>query len=87
MCRGNVGMWQKTAVLRDLPIFMAVGKQDPLIPYAHAQTCAHTLEAAGANLAYHEYDTGHKLNSQGMRDLKAWWRQFTEPFAPSPLLR
>ena len=31
------------------------------------------LETAGADVEYHEYDTGHKLNAQGMRELKAWW--------------
>lgn len=72
---GECGDAVKTAVLRDLPIFMAVGKQDPLIPYERAQACAQTLTEAGANLNYHDYETGHKLNAQGMRDLKAWWQQ------------
>lgn len=74
---GECGNVAETAVLRDLPIFMAVGKQDPLIPYALAQSCAETLTAAGTALTYHEYDTGHKLNAQGMRDLKNWWQQFS----------
>ncbi len=63
----------ETEVLRDLPIFMAVGKEDPFIPYARAQGCAQTLQATGADLTYREYDAGHRLNAQGMRDLKAWW--------------
>jgi len=66
-----------TAVLRDLPIFMAVGKQDPLIPYERAQAAAQTLTTAGANLTYLEQDTGHKLTAEGFRALKTWWRQFT----------
>lgn len=60
--------------LDTLPVFMAVGKADPLIPYVRSQACARTLRSAGANLTYHEYDTGHKLNAQGMRDLQAWWQ-------------
>ncbi|MFO7684054.1 MAG: dienelactone hydrolase family protein [Chloroflexota bacterium] len=67
----------RTAVLRDLPIFMAVGKQDPLIPFQRAQTCAQTLTAAGAHLTYVEQNTGHKLSAEGVRALKAWWQQFT----------
>ena len=59
--------------LHDLPIFMAVGQRDPLIPYGRAGTCAQTLRTAGADLTYHEYDTGHKLNIQGIRNLKQWW--------------
>jgi phospholipase/carboxylesterase len=63
----------ETAVLRDLPIFMAVGKEDPLIPYLRARACAEALEAAGAALTYGEYEMGHRLNAAATRDLKAWW--------------
>lgn len=63
----------ETAVLRDLPIFMAIGREDPLIPYDRAQTCAQTLQQAGAALTVREYDTGHRLNADGMHDLKKWW--------------
>ena len=61
--------------LVDLPIFMAVGKRDPLIPTERAAGCAQTLVMAGSNLEYHEYDTGHKLNATGMADLQAWWSE------------
>lgn len=61
--------------LVDLPIFMAVGKRDPLIPSERVAGCAQTLVMAGSNLEYHEYDTGHKLNSTGMADLAAWWAE------------
>ncbi|MCB8982695.1 MAG: dienelactone hydrolase family protein [Ardenticatenaceae bacterium] len=65
----------ETAVLRDLPVFMAVGREDQLIPYERAQACAQTLRAAGADLTYREYDTGHRLNASGMHDLKDWWSE------------
>jgi len=65
----------ETAVLRGLPIFMAVGIEDPYIPHSRAQNCAQTLLDTGADLAYHEYETGHRLNAQGVRDLKAWWAE------------
>lgn len=63
----------RMAPLRGMPIFMAVGREDPLIPRARSVACAQTLQAAGADLEYQEYDTGHKLNADGMRDLQAWW--------------
>jgi phospholipase/carboxylesterase len=59
--------------LRELPIFMAVGTNDPLIPREQSSECALTLRQAGAQLTYREYNTGHKLNSQGFQDLRAWW--------------
>jgi predicted esterase len=58
-----------------MPIFIAVGKGDETIPYAKAKQAADVLRAAGAGLTYHEYDTGHKLNAQGMRDLTGWWSE------------
>lgn len=63
----------ETRALKGLPIFMAVGKEDTLIPFKRTQSCAQTLRMAGADLDYHEYETGHRLNAQGMRDLRAWW--------------
>jgi len=59
--------------LQDLPVFMAAGTQDERVPLATARTSAKAVQAAGAALAYKEYDVGHKLNAQGMRDLKNWW--------------
>lgn len=61
--------------LADLPIFMAVGRQDPRIPYSRSLACAQTLNLAGADLDYHEYDMAHRLNAEAMRDLKAWWQR------------
>jgi phospholipase/carboxylesterase len=63
--------------LIDLPVFMAVGKQDPTIPVQLARNSGKTVIAAGANLEYHELDTGHKLNSDGMQKLAAWWNSHT----------
>ena len=64
-----------TEPLDGLPILMAVGKEDERIPYAISQASAQSLRNAGAELKYCEYDTGHKLNAQGMRDLKRWWAE------------
>lgn len=61
--------------LQGLPMFMAVGKEDQMVPYHVAQKSRNVIDAAGADLEYHEYDTGHRLNAQGMKDLKRWWRR------------
>lgn len=60
--------------LPGLPIFMAVGRADPLIPFTRAQADAQTLRTAGANLTYHEYPTAHKLPPSGAADLQTWWQ-------------
>lgn len=60
-------------ILQDLLVFVAAGTQDERIPLVTARASAQAIQAAGASLTYKEYDTGHKLNAQGMRDLKSWW--------------
>jgi phospholipase/carboxylesterase len=69
------GIFTPHSSLATLPVFMAVGKEDPTIPLEKAREAAEVLRAAGAELSYNEYDAGHKLNSQGMRDLAAWWSE------------
>jgi phospholipase/carboxylesterase len=61
--------------ISNLPIFMSVGKEDPTIPLEKAREAAEIVRAAGAELTYNEYDAGHKLNAQGMRDLATWWSE------------
>ena len=62
------------SALQDVPIFAAAGKRDPLIPLERAQQSAAVLRRGGAKLMYREYDVGHKLNRQGMNDLRTWWQ-------------
>jgi phospholipase/carboxylesterase len=66
------------ANLRDLPVMMMVGRKDDTIPQTVAHDCAMALIHAGVRLDYREYNTGHKLNAQGMRDLKQWWATVTQ---------
>ncbi len=65
--------------LRDLAVMMLVGRKDSTIPLPVADECATTLIKAGARLDYRAYNTGHKLNAQGMRDLKQWWQLVAPP--------
>ncbi len=67
--------------LEGMPIFMAVGKRDESIPYERSLGCAQTLNLAGAELDYHEYDMGHRLNTEAMRALKQWWQRQAEAVA------
>ena len=52
-----------SAPLAGLPVFMAVGRRDTVIPLTQAHACATILRTLGAELAYHEYDSGHKLDA------------------------
>lgn len=61
--------------LDGLPVFMAVGSEDETIPLARSQHAAELLRRAGADLDYHTYPIGHKLTSQGIKDLRHWFNR------------
>lgn len=63
--------------LSGMPIFLAAGQQDPMIPLDRSREAADLLRQAGARLHYREYPVGHKLDATGMRDLGAWWSERT----------
>ncbi|MCA9919845.1 MAG: dienelactone hydrolase family protein, partial [Anaerolineales bacterium] len=63
------------ARLADLPVFMAVGTEDDRVPLEIARESGKAVRAMGAFLEYREYETGHKLNGEGMRKLRQWWAE------------
>jgi phospholipase/carboxylesterase len=58
--------------LNGLPVFIGHGARDETVPLAAAQQTREVYTRLGAQVTYGEYPTGHKLNSQGMKDLKGW---------------
>ena len=64
---------QVTGKLEGMPVFMAAGTQDHTVPRDQTQFAVDLLRRAGADLAYHEYDSGHKLPAAGISDLRAWF--------------
>lgn len=60
--------------LSGLPVFLALGEHDPLVPAARARQAADDARALGATVRLQAYEAGHKLPLQGLRDLGAWCR-------------
>jgi phospholipase/carboxylesterase len=58
--------------LDGLPVFLAIGRRDALVPLEVAESSRATAAALGAEVTAHVYDTGHKLPAAGVRDLQAW---------------
>lgn len=59
--------------LEGMPVFLATGTEDETIPYEVAQSSLALVRQSGADVEYHEYATGHKLTSAGMKDLRNWF--------------
>lgn len=55
-----------------LPIFMAHGRQDPVIDRSHAQRSHQILEAAGYPVTWHEYPIPHSVCLEEIHDMAHW---------------
>lgn len=56
----------------DVPIFMAHGVADPMIPIARAVTSRETLINLNYQVEWHEYQMGHQVCPEELRDLETW---------------
>lgn len=56
----------------DVPIFMAHGTHDPMIPMARAVRARDTLVGLGYRVEWHEYRMPHSVNPEEIRDISAW---------------
>ena len=66
---------ERNAANRDVPIFMAHGTQDPIIPLAHARRSRELLERLGYPVEWHEYAMPHSVSPQELHDIGAWLRR------------
>lgn len=58
--------------LSGLPVFVAHGLQDPLVPVKHAHQLCRQLHLLGAETTCVEYAGGHKTGVEAWRAFKAW---------------
>jgi len=62
-----------------VPIFMAHGTGDQMVPYAMAQQARAQMEVKGLNIEWHAYVTGHSVVPDEIRDISRWFgRVFSE---------
>jgi predicted esterase len=62
----------KTPDLDDVPVFIAAGRFDPIIPPDNSQRLAQLLESAGAVVTLHWQATGHNLTPDDIEAARAW---------------
>ena len=63
---------EASAAARDVPIFMAHGVEDPLIPLARAAQSRDRLSALGYRVEWHEYPMPHSVCAEEIRDIGVW---------------
>ena len=55
-----------------IPVFMAHGRNDPIVPYARGHASAEALRKQGYQLEWHEYAMPHSVCMEEVRDVEAW---------------
>jgi phospholipase/carboxylesterase len=63
---------QSLPAARNIPIFMAHGKSDPVLPYNFGHASAQRLRAAGYALEWREYAMPHAVCSEEITDVQNW---------------
>ena len=56
----------------DVPIFMAHGRADPMIPIARAVTSRQAMETLNYQIEWHEYAMGHQVCVEEIADISHW---------------
>lgn len=57
---------------RDLPVFMAHGSFDPMLPVQWGQLSAKKLQETGFSVEWHEYPMAHAVCPQEIADIREW---------------
>lgn len=63
---------EASAANRKLPIFMAQGTQDDIVPYAFARASRDALSALGYPVEWREYPMPHTVCTAEVNDIGAW---------------
>ena len=61
-----------SAGARDLPVFMAHGSFDPMLPMQWGQASAEKLKETGFTVEWHDYPMAHAVCPEEIRDIRAW---------------
>ena len=63
---------ERSAANRDLPVFMAHGSQDPMIPIDRARASRDALAGLGYAVEWREYPMPHSVCLEEISDIAAW---------------
>ena len=58
--------------LKGLPIFVAHGTADVVLPIHYGRASRDLLSSLSADLTYHEYPMGHHVTTESLGDIAAW---------------
>ena len=60
---------------REVPVFMAHGTHDPIVPLRLAENSRQQLEQLGYQIEWHSYEMEHSVCAEEIRDIGRWLRK------------
>ena len=75
MCEPDLLNEQACEENRQIPIFIAHGTQDPVVPPVLGEMAYKTLQDAGYKPEFHEYPMQHNVCMKELEDISAWLQQ------------
>jgi len=66
---------ERSAANQSTPVFLAHGREDPVVTLVLGEHARHALQASGYTVEWHAYDMPHSLCPQEVTDIAAWLRR------------
>jgi phospholipase/carboxylesterase len=66
---------ERTPESQATPIFMAHGRQDPVVPFMRAEHSRDAIKAMGYNVEWHEYPMQHSVCIEEVQDIGVWLKK------------
>ena len=63
---------QPESAHQSLPVLLVHGTEDPMVPVERAREARQRLTALGVALTYREYEMGHEISVEALRDIVTW---------------
>jgi phospholipase/carboxylesterase len=63
---------ERSEANRDVPIFLAHGRMDPVVPFARGTATRDALVDLGYPVAWHDYPMQHSVSQEEIADVRAW---------------
>jgi len=63
---------ERTEANRNVPIFLAHGRSDPMVPMARGAASRNALSALGYGVEWHEYPMEHSVCMEEVAELNSW---------------
>lgn len=70
---------ERHAVSQGLPVFMAHGQFDPVVPIMSSQASRDVLRGAGLDVEWHEYPMAHATCAEEIRDISRFLQRILKP--------